>query len=209
MRACEIKLDQLKQTRFRPFNAIASPYGTGKIDPPLSILGLDLDQVSRRHGGHFRFRNSRWSRWCLLLGYARAMARMQCKSMSQPDEKLGLRERRIGARYARRLDIRACHPPAGLEVVNSRKADRGKAVRRRISNIKSQAACMSRRMTAAKWSSGPAPLCFTISLEKNPSIPSSACILTRAWHNGELYDEERYLQCLIRRGSPIFKYLSE
>jgi hypothetical protein len=26
-------------------------------------------------------------------------------------------------------------------------------------------------------------------------------ILTRAWHDRQLYDEERYLQCLIRRGS--------
>jgi transposase len=34
-------------------------------------------------------------------------------------------------------------------------------------------------------------------------------ILTRAWRNRELYDEERYLQCLIHRGSPICKYLSE
>jgi hypothetical protein len=34
-------------------------------------------------------------------------------------------------------------------------------------------------------------------------------ILTRAWHNHELYNEERYLQCLITRGSPICKYLSE
>jgi hypothetical protein len=34
-------------------------------------------------------------------------------------------------------------------------------------------------------------------------------ILTRAPHNRELYNEERYLQCLIHRGSPICKYLSE
>jgi transposase len=34
-------------------------------------------------------------------------------------------------------------------------------------------------------------------------------ILTRAWHDRQLYDEERYLQCLIRRGSPICKYLGE
>ena len=33
-------------------------------------------------------------------------------------------------------------------------------------------------------------------------------ILTRAPHNRELYNEERYLQC-IHRGSPICKYLSE
>ena len=32
-------------------------------------------------------------------------------------------------------------------------------------------------------------------------------ILTRAWHNRELYNEERYLQCLLQRGSPICKYL--
>ena len=34
-------------------------------------------------------------------------------------------------------------------------------------------------------------------------------ILTRAWHNRELYNEEHYLQCLVQRGSPICKYLGE
>ena len=34
-------------------------------------------------------------------------------------------------------------------------------------------------------------------------------ILNRAWRERELYDEERYLQCLVRRDSPICKYLGE
>jgi transposase len=34
-------------------------------------------------------------------------------------------------------------------------------------------------------------------------------ILTRAWLDRQPYDEERYLQCLIQRGSPVCKYLCE
>jgi hypothetical protein len=61
---------------------------------------------------------------------------------------------------------------------------------------------------------GPLPSCAITSPAGNPSTPLSGCSftngskwLTRVWHGGELYNEERYPQCLIRRGSPICRYL--
>jgi hypothetical protein len=74
-------------------------------------------------------RNNFLFSFCVSQGYAASNPVTQAAKVKVPPAPIGIlsvseAHQRIGTRHSRRRDIRPCHAPAGLEVVNLRKADR-------------------------------------------------------------------------------------